>query len=90
MLNYGDLEPGGQATKVIRATIAKLGLTPDRGVRVRLTGSVPLADEEFATIADGAALNGVVTILVVLLILWLALRQVRIILAVLLNLAVGL
>jgi uncharacterized protein len=90
VLNYGDLEPGGDATKAIRATIAKLGLTPDRGVRVRLTGSVPLADEEFATIADGAALNGVVTILVVLLILWLALRQARIMLAVLVNLAVGL
>ena len=57
---------------------------------MRLTGSVPLADEEFATIADGAALNGVVTILVVLLILWLALKQARIILAVLINLAVGL
>ena len=66
------------------------GLTPDRGVTVRLTGSVPLADEEFATIADGAALNGVVTILVVLLILWLALKQARIIFAVLVNLAVGL
>jgi uncharacterized protein len=90
VLNYGDLEPGGQATKAIRATIAKLGLTPDRGVRVRLTGSVPLADEEFATIADGAALNGVVTVLVVLLILWLALRQAQIVLAVLINLAVGL
>ena len=90
VLNYGDLEPGGHATKAIRATIAKLGLTPDRGVSVRLTGSVPLADEEFATIADGAALNGVVTILIVLLILWLALRQARIILAVLINLAVGL
>ena len=90
VLNYGDLEPGGQATKAIRAAVAKLGLTPDRGVRVRLTGSVPLSDEEFATIADGAALNGVVTILVVLLILWLALKQARIMLAVLVNLAVGL
>jgi len=90
VLNYGDLEPGGQATRAIRATIAKLGLTPDRGVTVRLTGSVPLADEEFATVADGAALNGVVTILVVLLILWLALKQTRIMLAVLVNLAVGL
>ena len=90
VLNYGDLEPGGEATKAVRATIAKLGLTPDRGVTVRLTGSVPLSDEEFSTIADGAALNGVVTILVVLLILWLALRQARIILAVLINLAVGL
>src|SRR6202050_4332959 len=90
VLNYGDLEPGGEATKAVRATIAKLGLTPDRGVTVRLTGSVPLSDEEFSTIADGAALNGMVTILVVLLILWLALRQSRIILAVLINLAVGL
>ena len=90
VLNYSDLAPGGQATKAIRATIAKLGLTPDNGVRVRLTGSVALSDDEFSTIADGAALNGVMTILVVLLILWLALKQARIILAVLINLAVGL
>jgi uncharacterized protein len=90
VLNYEDLEPGGQATKAIRATIAKLGLTPDNGVRVRLTGSVALSDEEFATVADGAALNGVVTILIVLLLLWLALKQARLVLAVLINLAVGL
>ncbi len=90
VLNYGALEPGGEATKAVRATIAKLGLTPERGVTVRLTGSVPLSDEEFSTIADGAALNGMVTIVVVLLILWLALKQARIILAVLMNLAVGL
>ena len=90
VLNYGDLQPGGRATRAIRATVEKLGLTPDKGVRVRLTGSVALADEEFATVADGAALNGVVTILVVLLLLWLALKQARIVFAVLLNLAVGL
>jgi hypothetical protein len=90
VLNYGDLQPGGEATKAIRATIAKLGLTPDKGVRVRLTGSVALSDEEFSTVADGAALNGAVTILVVLLLLWLALKQARIVFAVLVNLAVGL
>jgi hopanoid biosynthesis associated RND transporter like protein HpnN len=90
VLDYNDLQPGGKATKAIRETIAQLGLTPENGVTVRLTGSVPLADEEFATVADGAALNGAVTILVVLLVLWLALKQARIILAVLVNLAVGL
>ena len=90
VLDFHDLEPGGRATEAIRATIAKLGLTPDRGVRVRLTGPVALSDEEFATVADGAALNGVVTILVVLLVLRLALKQARIILAVPINLAVGL
>jgi hopanoid biosynthesis associated RND transporter like protein HpnN len=90
VLDYGALEPGGEATKAIRATIAKLGLTPHEGVRVRLTGDVALSDEEFATVADGAALNGVVTIVVVLIILRLALKQARIMLAVLVNLAVGL
>ena len=90
VLNYADLQPGGRATKAIRATIEKLGLTPERGVRVRLTGSVALSDEEFATVADGAALNGAVTIFIVLLLLWLALKQARLVLAVLVNLAVGL
>ena len=90
VLDYNDLQPGGKATRAIRATIASLGLTPENGVRVRLTGSVPIDDDEFATVADGAALNGAVTIMVVLFILWLALKQVRIIAAVLVNLAVGL
>ena len=90
VLNYDDLQPGGGSTEAIRATIAKLGLTPDKGANVRLTGSVALSDEEFATVADGAALNGAVTILIVLMLLWLALKQARIILAVLINLAVGL
>ncbi len=90
VLDYKDLQPGGKATKAIRATIASLRLTPENGVRVRLTGSVPLEDEEFATVADGAALNGVVTMLIVLFVLWLALKQARIIVAVLVNLAIGL
>jgi uncharacterized protein len=90
VLDYNDLQPGGKATRAIRETIEKLGLTPENNITVRLTGSVPLADEEFATIADGAALNGVVTIVIVLVVLWLALKQARIILAVLVNLLVGL
>ena len=49
-----------------------------------------MADEEFATIADGAMLNGALTIGAVILILWLALRSSRIILAVMLSLIVGL
>ncbi len=58
VLDYNDLQPGGKATRAIRATIASLGLTPENGVRVRLTGSVPIDDDEFATVADGAGVNG--------------------------------
>ena len=80
MLDYGALEPGAAASETIRSTAATLGLTPDRGFRVRLTGPVAMADEEFATLADGALLNTLLTTAVVLLVLWLALRSGRIIL----------
>ena len=43
-----------RATQRIRAAAQELGLTPEHGVRVRLTGPVPLSDEEFATVAEGA------------------------------------
>jgi uncharacterized protein len=90
VLNFDDLQPGRKATAVIREVTSRLGLTPEQGVRVRLTGSVVLSDEEFATVADGAVLNGVITLLLVGFVLWLALRKARIILAVLVNLVCGL
>jgi uncharacterized protein len=90
VLDFDDLTPGGKATAVIREAASRLGLTPGNGVRVRLTGSVALADEEFATVADGAVMNGVVTLFLVGLVLWLALKRARIILAVFVNLVFGL
>jgi hopanoid biosynthesis associated RND transporter like protein HpnN len=90
VLDFGDLQPGGKATEVIRDAASRLGLTLEKGVRVRLTGSVALSDEEFATIADGAALNSAVTLLLVVFVLWLALKMARIIFAVFVNLIVGL
>ena len=90
VLDFGDLQPGSKATEVIREAASRLGLTPEKGVKVRLTGSVALSDEEFATIADGAVLNGAVTLLLVGFVLWLALKKARIILAVFVNLVVGL
>src|SRR6478752_4797978 len=90
VLDFDDLQPGRKATAAIREAASRLGLIPERGVKVRLTGSVALSDEEFATIADGAALNGVITLLLVVLVLWLALKKARIIVAVFVNLSVGL
>ncbi len=89
-LDYTDLQPGGRATAAIRDAVKSLSLTPDHGVRVRLTGPVALSDEEFATIADGAGVNGLTTACAVVLILWLALKRPRLIVAVLVNLIAGL
>jgi hopanoid biosynthesis associated RND transporter like protein HpnN len=89
-LNYSELEPGQRATDAIRQAAADLDFASKYHARLRLTGPVPMADEEFATIKENAALNATVTIAVVLFILWLALRWVRIIFAVFFCLIVGL
>ena len=89
-LDYSALEPGLRASNAIRQAASDLDFAGKYQARLRLTGPVPLEDEEFATIKENAALNGTVTIAVVLFILWMALRWWRIIAAVFINLAVGL
>jgi uncharacterized protein len=90
VLDYNSLEPGKDATDAIRAAAAELDFPSKYQARVRLTGPVPIANEEYATVQDGAIVNGVGTVLVVLLILWLALHSAKIILAVFVNLFIGL
>jgi uncharacterized protein len=89
-LDFTALEPGKEATDAIRAAAASLDLGSRFQARVRLTGPVPVANEEFATVKDGAFVNAIVTLSLVLLILWLALRSFRIILAVVIALFIGL
>ena len=90
VLDFDALEPGAAASETIRKEAAALGLTRDHGVTVRLTGPVAMADEEFATVADGALLNVLLTAVAVLIILWFALRSARVIFAVMLSLFAGL
>ncbi|WP_420135013.1 MMPL family transporter, partial [Rhodopseudomonas sp.] len=90
ILDFQALEPGKAATDAIREAAAELKLEQQFGARVRLTGPVPIANEEFATVKDGAVVNGIGTVVVVLLILWLALHSSKIIFAVAANLFVGL
>ena len=90
MLDYSELEPGLKATDAIRKAAADLNFAAAYQANLRLTGPVPLADEEFATIKENAGLNATVTIAIVLFILWLALRWFRIIFAVFVSLVVGL
>ena len=90
VLDFHALQPGQKASDGVRQAAADLNLAGRFGATVRLTGPVPIADEEFGTLKEGAVLNGVVTLAVVLLILWLALKSYRIIVAVSINLFVGL
>ncbi|HUN99588.1 MAG TPA: MMPL family transporter [Bradyrhizobium sp.] len=89
-LDFNALEPGKEASDAIRQAAKDINLAGKYDARVRLTGPVPMADEEFATVQDGAVTNGIGTILVVLVILWLALHSAKIISAVFVNLFIGL
>src|SRR5262245_49967964 len=90
VLDYAVLMPGEKASKFIRETARNLGFSPAHGVTVRLTGLVPMEDEEFSTLADGAGINAIVTALTVLFIIWAALKSLRIVLAVALTVVAGL
>ena len=88
VLDYKSVEPGHEASTALRDIAAQVA--PKYQARVRLTGPVTMADEEFATIKENAALNGSITFAIVLFLLWLALRSPKLMLAVFINLLVGL
>ena len=52
--DFGALEPGGAATQAMRDIIAGLPFVQSGDAHVRITGQVALADEEFASVAEGA------------------------------------
>ena len=90
VLDYNALQPGKEATDAIRQAARDLNFAGEYGARVRLTGPVPIANEEYATVQDGALVNGIGTVVVVLFILWMALHSPKIIFAVFVNLFIGL
>jgi hopanoid biosynthesis associated RND transporter like protein HpnN len=90
VLDYSSLTPGKQATDFIRHSAADLGLTPANGIVVKLTGDVPLNDEQFATVSQGLGISMSVAIVLVSLLLYGALRSVRMALAILATLVIGL
>jgi hopanoid biosynthesis associated RND transporter like protein HpnN len=86
-LDFTALSPGAAASQAIRDAARDLDLS---GIRVRLTGEVVMGDEEFGSVADGAVRNTLLSLALVALLLWLALRSWRLILPVLATLLVGL
>src|ERR1700736_5536075 len=89
-LDYAALLPGKAATDAIRQAASDLDFASRYRATLRLTGPVPISDEEYATLQEGAFVNTTATIVVVLTILWLALRSPRLILAVFASLLAGL
>ena len=89
-LDFTKLQPGSAADQGIHQAAAQLGLQQKFGATVKLTGQVPMEDQQFSVIRDSALRDTITAVLGVLIALWLALRSWKIIAAVFFSLAVGL
>jgi len=89
-LDFAALEPGAKASQAIRDAATSLGFDAAHGVSVRLTGPVPLQDEEFGTLAERALPITIVAVAAIILMLWMAVRSPKIIISILVTTLVGL
>lgn len=89
-LSDAQASPGEPAVQAVRAFAAALGLDPAHGVRVRVTGSVAMDVDELATLKEATGPLAVLGFLIVVAILYLAVRSARIIAAILLTVLAGL
>jgi hopanoid biosynthesis associated RND transporter like protein HpnN len=90
VLDLGAIEPGGTATRAVRKAAADLEFVKSGDARVRITGNVALADEEFASVAEGAVAGLIGSVLLISLWLFLAVRSWRLIVPILATLGLGL
>ncbi len=90
VLDHGSMQQGKAATAALEAIAAKLPDVMAGRAKLGITGEVPLTDQQFASLTDGLAIGTTIMLLLITLWLFLALRSVRLILAVLGTLVLGL
>ena len=90
VLDYGAIEPGQRATAAVRKAVEDAKLQSSYDATVGLTGTVPLADQQLSTLHQDVGLNFALTGIIIVTVLWLALRSMRIVVAVCLNILIGL
>jgi uncharacterized protein len=89
-LDYSAIAPGQPSSNAIRQTAARLGLDAAHGVQVRLTGTVPLNDEQFSSLKERAGLIAGVMLTAMIAMLWFGVKSWKLIFAILLTAVVGL
>jgi uncharacterized protein len=90
VLNFRALQPGRLATDAIKQIASDLHLKSDDLVQIHITGPVAINDAEFATIDYNAVPDAIIGLVAVTVVLWLALHSLRLMVAVLLSVAIGL
>ncbi len=87
---YDRLLPGRSVMRDVRHQARVLGLVPEQGVTVRITGNVALNTEEMVSVARGAVTGALFSFFLVGFILYTALRARPLVSAILATLLIGL
>jgi hypothetical protein len=89
-LDFSRIQPAADAIDGIRAAIAQLQSGFDGSVQARLTGTVAMEHEELVSVTRGASTAGISALVLVALVLYWALRSVRLLIVSVVTLLVGL
>lgn len=90
VLDYSKLSQAKNAIDAIHAAAIKLGPSQESGVTLHLTGDVAFQQDELQSVRQGMSLAALLSGIIVLGILFVALRSLKTMLAVLTTLAAGL
>ncbi|GAN86045.1 MMPL family transporter [Komagataeibacter intermedius] len=89
-LDYDSFQPGGAASDAIRNAASSLPFVQSGRAHVHITGDTQIADEEFATVAEGMVAGLLGSLVLVSLWLILAVHTWRIIIPIIITLVSGL
>lgn len=89
-LDFDSLSPASDVMDAVRALAVDMGFGENSGVRVRLSGSAALAQEELESVEEGMGLAGILSLTLVLILLAVGLKRVSLVIATILTLLMGL
>ena len=89
-LDFDQLLPTSAVMELVRAESARLGLTAEQGISVRITGELAMAHEELDSVSRGALQAGLLALVLVSFVLGVGLRSLWLVLASIITLLVGL
>lgn len=88
--DYGSLTPASEAFGIIRGAASELGLDAAHGYRVRLTGSLALQHEELESVRRSTGIAGLISLVLVGMVVFAALRSGRLVFSTIAVLLIGL
>ena len=89
-LEFSRIQPAGAAIRQIRALSKEIDAVNQNAVRIRLTGAVSMEHEEMISASRGAGLAGLLALVAVTVVLWLAFGSLASLAAGIITLVCGL